>query len=79
MFAITKDGNERKFFETWERGAELLQSEGLFTGEGGVIGLAAVCAGWTVDYTTLDKLARKIQHEGGGPKTAVDNLIQRQF
>ncbi len=69
LFAITKDGNERKFFETWERGAELLQSEGLFTGEGGVIGLAAVCAGWTVDYTTLDKLARKMQHEGGGPKT----------
>ena len=68
LFAITKDGNEGKFFETWARGAELLQSEGLFTGEGGVIGLAAVCAGWTVDYETLGKLARKMQHEGGGPK-----------
>jgi len=68
LFAITKDGNEGKFFETWERCAELLQSEGLFTGEGGVIGLAAVCAGWTVDYETLGKLARKMQHEGGGPK-----------
>ena len=68
LFAITKDGNEGKFFETWERCAELLQSEGLFTGEGGVIGLAAVCAGWTVDYETLGKLARKMQHEGRGPK-----------
>ncbi len=69
LFAITKDGNEGKFFEGWERGAELLQREGLFTGEGGVIGLAAVCAGWTVDYQTLGKLARKLQHEGGGPKS----------
>jgi hypothetical protein len=69
LFAITKDGNEGKFFEAWERCAELLQSEGLFTGEGGVIGLAAVCAGWTVDYETLGKLARKMQHEGGGPKS----------
>jgi len=73
LFAITRDGKEGKFFETWERGAELLQSEGLFTGEGGVIGLAAVCAGWTVDYETLGKLARKMKHEGGGPK------IQRKF
>ena len=70
LFAITKDGNEGKFFETWARGAELLQSDGLFTGEGGVIGLAALCAGWTVDYNTMGKLARKMQHEGGGPKTS---------
>jgi len=69
LFAITRDGNEGKFFEAWERCAELLQSDGLFTGEGGVIGLAAVCAGWTVDYQTMGKLARKMQHEGGGPKT----------
>jgi hypothetical protein len=69
LFAITKDGNEKRFFEAWERGAEFLQSEGLFTGEGGVIGLAAACAGWTVDYKTMGKLARKMQHEGGGPKS----------
>ena len=68
LFAITKDGNEGKFFEAWGRGAEWLQSEGMFTGEGGVIGLATVCAGWTVDYETMGKLARKMQHEGGGPK-----------
>ncbi len=34
LFAITKDGNEGKFFEAWERGAEFLHSEGLFTGGG---------------------------------------------
>ena len=68
LFAITKDGSEKKFFEAWERGAELLPREGEFSGEGGVIGLAAVCAGWTVDYETLGKLARAIRHEGGGPK-----------
>lgn len=70
LFAITKDGNEGKFFDAWARGAEWLQSEGMFTGEGGVIGLAAVCAGWTVDYETMGKLARKMHHEGGGPKSS---------
>ena len=69
LFAITKDGNESKFFETWARGAEFLQSKEIFSGEGGVIGLAAVCAGWTVDYDTLTKLAASTHHEGRGPKS----------
>jgi hypothetical protein len=68
LFAITKDGNEDKFLDTWQRSAEFLQSKGLFTGEGGVIGLAAVCAGWTIDFDSLDDLAASIQHEGRGPK-----------
>jgi len=68
LFAITKDGNEGKFFEAWERGAEFLNGQGLLSGEGGVIGLAAMCAGWTVDYKTMGRLARAIIHEGGGPK-----------
>lgn len=68
VFAITKDGNESIFFDAWERGANFLQGRGIFTGEGGVIGLAAVCAGWTVDYRTLRKLVAVTQHEGGGPK-----------
>jgi len=70
LFAITKDGNEGQFFEAWRRGAEFLHGQGLFTCEGGVIGLAAVCAGWTVDYTTMGKLAGSMRHEGGGPKAA---------
>lgn len=68
LFAITKDGNEEKFFEAWERSAEFLHSQGMFSGEGGVIGLAALCAGWTVDYSSLGRLARAMRHEGGGPK-----------
>jgi hypothetical protein len=69
LFAVTKDGNELKFFEAWERGAEILHSQNLFTGEGGVIGLAAVYAGWTVNYKTLNKLASSTRHEGLGPKS----------
>jgi hypothetical protein len=69
LFAITKDGNEDKFLEVWRRAAEFLQSNGMFTGEGGVIGLAAVCAGWTIDFDSLDDLAALIQHEGRGPKS----------
>ena len=68
LFAITKDGNEDKFFEAWDRGAKFLNGKGLFSGEGGVIGLAAMCAGWTVDYKTMSRLAGAIIHEGGGPK-----------
>jgi len=68
VFAVTKDGNESIFFDAWERGANFLQSRGVFTGEGGVIGLAAVCAGWTIDYRTLKKLLAATQHEAGGPK-----------
>ena len=69
LFAVTKDGNEDKFFEAWARGAEFLHSNGMFSGEGGVIGLAAMCAGWTVDYKTLTKLAASTHHEGRGPKS----------
>lgn len=69
LFAITKDGNEKKFFEAWGRAAEFLHGQDVFTGEGGVIGLAALCAGWTVDYKTMRKLAASMRHEGGGPKT----------
>jgi hypothetical protein len=69
LFAVTRDGRESKFFEQWGAGAEFLQARGVFSGEGGVIGLAAECAGWTVDYKTLAKLASAIQHEGRGPKS----------
>jgi len=69
LFAVTKDGNESKFFEAWADGADFLRSREVFTGEGGVIGLAAAFAGWTVDYRTLTKLVAATQHEGHGPKT----------
>jgi len=68
LLAVTKDGNENKFLDAWARGAEFLHRKGVFTGEGGVIGLAALYAGWTVDYKALKKLAAATRHEGGGPK-----------
>ncbi|HEV8426721.1 MAG TPA: hypothetical protein VGQ41_02340 [Pyrinomonadaceae bacterium] len=68
LFAVTKDGKESKFFEAWARGADFLHTKGVFTGEGGVIGLAAAYAGWNVDYKKLSKLAASTQHEGHGPK-----------
>lgn len=74
LFAITKDGNESKFFEAWERGARFLETREVYSGEGGVIGLAAAYAGWTVDYQTLTKLAAATQHEGLGPKTEVTQI-----
>lgn len=69
LFAITKEGNESRFFETWDRAAEFLQSKEVFSGEGGAIGLAALCAGWTIDYDSLTKLAASTHHEGRGPKS----------
>lgn len=67
-FAVTRDGRESSFFEAWDRGADLFQRERMFTGEGGVIGLAAAFAGWSVDYGALAGVAQAIRHESGGPK-----------
>jgi hypothetical protein len=69
LIAVTKDGRESKFFETWARGAQFLQEREVFSGEGGVIGLAAARAGWTVNYKSINKLAASIRHESTGPKS----------
>jgi glycosyltransferase involved in cell wall biosynthesis len=68
--AITKNGRESDFFDAWGRAADFLQARNHFSGEGGVLGLAAACANWTVDYQALTSLGRAIRHEGGGPKKA---------
>ena len=68
--AVTKDGRESDFFAAWGRAAEFLQARGVYSGEGGVLGLAAACAGWTVDYDALLDIASVIEHEGAGPKGA---------
>jgi hypothetical protein len=70
VVAITRDGGESRFFETWGVAAQFMQSRGVYSGEGGVIGLAATCAGWRVNYDALTHVAAAIHHEGGGPKTA---------
>jgi hypothetical protein len=66
--AVTRDGRESRFFAAWARAADFLQTRGVYSGEGGVIGLAAAYAGWSVDYKTLPGIAASIRHEGGGPK-----------
>jgi hypothetical protein len=68
LIAVTRDGREARFFEAWSRGAALLQSRGVYSGEGGVIGLAVAFAGWRVNYDALTKLDAAMKHEGGGPK-----------
>jgi hypothetical protein len=68
LMAVTKDGRESQFFAAWSFAAELLQGRGVYSGEGGVIGLAAACAGWTINYDILTLIAASIRHEGGGPK-----------
>jgi hypothetical protein len=77
LFAVTKDGHESKFFEGWERGAKFLQDREIFTGEGGVIGLAAFYAGWRVDYRSLIKLAAATRHEGGTKSLLNHSTSQR--
>jgi hypothetical protein len=70
LFAVTTDGNESEFFAAWDRSASFLQSRDVYSGEGGVIGLAAACANWSIDYKSLTKLAAITEHEGRGPKTS---------
>jgi hypothetical protein len=68
FYAVTKDGNEQRFFSAWDRAADFLQRQGVYSGEGGVMGLAAACAAWTTDYDALASLVPFVEHEGGGPK-----------
>jgi hypothetical protein len=68
--AVTKDGREGGFFHAWGEAARLMQAQDVFSGEGGVIGLAAHSAGWQPNYETLNPLAELLRHEGGGPKPA---------
>ena len=70
FIAVTKDGGESRFFAAWSLAADFLQARGVYSGEGGVIGLAAAYAGWSVDYEALTSIGASIQHEGGGPKLA---------
>lgn len=68
--AVTRDGRESEFFTAWGRAAHFLQSREVYSGEGGVVGLAAAVAGWTVDFQALTQIGSAIQHEGEGPKGA---------
>ena len=68
--AVTRDGREPDFFTAWGQAAAFLQGRDVYSGEGGVLGLAAACAGWTVDYDALTGIASVLQHEGDGPKGA---------
>lgn len=70
LIAVTQDGRESRFFTAWSIAADFLQARGVYSGEGGVIGLAAAYAGWSVDYDALTDLADSIRHEAGGPKNA---------
>jgi hypothetical protein len=67
-YAVTKDGNEPRFFDAWEFAATFMARYGVHSGEGGVMGLAAAYAGWAIDYEVLSDFGRAVRHEGGGPK-----------
>lgn len=67
-YAVTRDGNEERFFDAWGHAADFMQRLGVYSGEGGVMGLAAACAGWAIDYDVLLPLVPLVHHEGGGPK-----------
>jgi hypothetical protein len=70
LYAVTRDGREHRFLEAWDRAARFLDERGVHSGEGGVMGLAAACAGWTPDLDALTAFGASILHEGGGPKGA---------
>jgi hypothetical protein len=67
-FAITRGGREAAFFQAWERAADFFQDRRTYSGEGGVIGLAAEYAGLPIDEEKLADVCAAIRHEAGGPK-----------
>jgi hypothetical protein len=68
LVAVTRGESTSDFFEAWSMGANFLQARGVYSGEGGVIGVAAAHVGWKVNYNALKRFGDSIQHEGGGPK-----------
>jgi len=70
LLAVTADGREKRFFQVWAEAAAFLQAREVYSGEGGVIGIAAACAGWTVNFEALHELGAVVRHEGGGPKAS---------
>ena len=68
LIAVTRGKSTSEFFEAWSVGADFLQTRGVYSGEGGAIGIAAAHVGWNIDYDALKRIADSIQHEGGGPK-----------
>jgi hypothetical protein len=68
LLSVTKDGAEDRFVEAWGVAGDYLQSRGVFSGEGGVIGIAAAMVGWDPDFAALDALGAAVVHEKGGPK-----------
>ena len=69
-FAITRGGREAAFFQAWEQAADFLQDRQTYSGEGGVIGLAAEHAGLPIDDEKLAGVYAAIRHQAGGPKEA---------
>jgi hypothetical protein len=67
-YAVTRDGREGVFFAAWDEAAAFMRDQRVYSGEGGVMGLAAACAGWATDYDLLLPLGDALRHEGGGPK-----------
>lgn len=68
LMVIRADGREHEFFKIWGIAASFLQARGVFSGEGGVIGLAAFLSGWDVNFDAAGPLSQQIEHEAGGPK-----------
>ncbi|MBK8501983.1 MAG: hypothetical protein IPL46_07140 [Saprospiraceae bacterium] len=66
--SITRDGKECSFFDIWDRSAKFMQNLNVFSGEGGVLGLSAAIAGWTINYESLQPINALLKHESGGPK-----------
>jgi hypothetical protein len=68
FYVVAKDGRETRFFEAWDRAVHFMQSREVYSGEGGVMGLAALSAGWTVNYDAVRHVAGSIHQENCGAK-----------
>ena len=68
FYVVAKDGRESRFFEAWDRSVHFMEGRGVYSGEGGVMGLAALYAGWTVNYDAVTNVADSIYQENCGPR-----------
>lgn len=81
LYAVTRDGKEEQFIEQWGTIGHYLELQGMHSGDGNVMGLAAAKVGWRTTKDGWDRLNQIRKHldasDQKSTKTAWDRLRLR--
>lgn len=83
LFIVKKDGGkEQDFLNTWAKIARYLELQGIYSGEGNIMGLAAAKVGWEIErsdsWKTIKQLVNHLDASSQNtPRTKWDGLKKR--